>query len=87
MKYFETPQTAVLVDGKRYYGCCAECVKQLAEDPKSRAAVDPVSKKELDKADAVIGVDKAGNIYFFENQGNLKKFRVPAGVPPVPTGE
>jgi YHS domain-containing protein len=86
MKCFDTQQTAVVVDRKMYYGCCAECIKQLAEDPKSRVAVDPVSKKEEDKADAVVGLDKAGNIHFSESQRNLKKFRVPASVPPVPTG-
>ncbi len=78
-KHFDKPQSEVVVDGKKYYGCCADCTKQLSEDPKSRLAVDPVSGKEVDKAEAVIGVDKAGNVYFFENETNLKKFRVPAG--------
>lgn len=78
-KHFDKPQTEVVVDGKKYYGCCQDCTRQLTEDPKTRVAVDPLSGKEVDKASAAIGMDKAGNVYFFENDGNLKKFRVPAG--------
>ena len=87
LKHFDEPQTAVEVNGKKYYGCHEDCAKQLTGDPTSRVAVDPVSKKEVDKADAVVGADKAGNIYFFENQRDLKRFRVPTSVPPVPTGD
>lgn len=78
-KHFDKPQTEVIVAGKRYYGCCDNCTKQLTEDPASRVAIDPVSGKEVDKADAVIGIDKGGNVYFFQTAENLKKFRVPAG--------
>lgn len=77
-KHFDKPQTEVVVNGKKYYGCCQNCVKQLTADPKARLTTDPVSGKEIDKADAVVGVDKAGNVYFFQNAENLKKFRVPA---------
>lgn len=83
-KAFDKPQNAVVVEGRKYYGCCEECTKQLSADPKSRVAIDPVNGKEVDKAGAVIGVDKAGNVYFFQNRDNLKKFRVPAA---APTGE
>ncbi|HVP00319.1 MAG TPA: hypothetical protein VMT15_19745 [Bryobacteraceae bacterium] len=80
-KHFDSPQKEVVVNGKKYYGCCDMCVKQLNEDAKSRMATDPVSGKEVDKADAKIGIDKAGNVYFFENEGNLKKFRVSSQTP------
>ena len=87
-KHFDKPQTAVVVEGRKYYGCCEDCTKQLAEDPASRVAIDPVNGKQVDKAGAVIGVDKAGNVYFFQNADNLKKFRVPASAPAnVPTGQ
>jgi YHS domain-containing protein len=78
-KHFDKPQTEIIVNGKKYYGCCENCASQLTQDPSTRVAIDPVSGKEVDKADAVIGMDKAGNIYFFQSEDNLKKFRVPAG--------
>lgn len=77
-QHFDKPQTPVAVDGKMYYGCCPGCTQTLQNDPKSRVEVDPVSGKEVDKAKAVIGADKNGKVYFFENVENLKKFRVPA---------
>jgi len=36
-------------------------------DPSARTALDPVSGNKVDMAAAVVGVDKAGNIYFFES--------------------
>ena len=47
-------------------------------DPSARTALDPVSGNKVDMAAAVVGVDKAGNIYFFESIKNLNEFRVPA---------
>jgi len=76
-KHFEKAQTPVDVDGRVYYACCDMCVKQLQNDPASRTDVDPVSGKTVDKATAAVGIDKDGNVYFFENPENLKKFRIP----------
>ena len=73
---FDKPQMPVVVDGKTYYGCCQSCAQTLTSDPKSRMDTDPVSGKRVDKATAVVGADKAGTVYFFENMKNLKKFRV-----------
>jgi YHS domain-containing protein len=74
-QHFDSPQKKVEVNGKTYYGCCEHCLEQL-KDPKSHLATDPVSGKQVDMADAVIGYDKSGKVYFFENNANLKKFRV-----------
>jgi len=76
-KHFDKVQTPVIVEGRTYYACCDMCVRQLNDDPSSRKDVDPVSGKPVDKATAAVGVDKEGNVYFFENPDNLKKFRVP----------
>lgn len=77
-KHFETEQTAVKVEDRTYYACCDMCKGQLLEDPSTRTAVDPVSGSKVDMATAVVGVDKAGNAYFFESVENLERFRVSA---------
>lgn len=76
-KQAEEPQKPVIIEGRTYYACSDVCAAKLIEDPASRMDVDPVSGKEVDKATATAGVDKAGNVYFFENVENLKQFRVP----------
>jgi YHS domain-containing protein len=74
-KHFSSPQTAVNVDGKTYYSCCQMCTDKLKSDPASRMATDPVSGKQVDMAKAVVGIDKDGNAFFFENAANLKAYK------------
>ena len=72
---FDKEQLPVAVEGKTYYGCCGMCKAKLTEDAALRCDVEPVSGAKVDKANAVIGADSKGNVYFFENEGNLKKFK------------
>ncbi len=74
-QHFNKEQIPVIVDGKTYYGCCEMCKTKLKMDSKSRVALDPVSKKEIDKALAVIGVTSDGRVYYFENEKNLRKYK------------
>lgn len=76
-KRFHEPQLPVTVDGRTYYVCCKMHEAELRENPASRMDVDPISGNPVDKATATVGVDKAGNVYFFENAKNLKLFHVP----------
>jgi YHS domain-containing protein len=78
-KVFVDDQIPVPVNGKTYYGCCAMCKTALAEDASKRTATDPVSGKTVDKADAVIGADSIGRVYYFESETNLRAFRPPPG--------
>lgn len=71
---FPNDQTPTVIDGKTYYGCCPMCAGRLKNDMSTRKAVDLVSKKEIDKALAVIGVDSRGKAYYFENEENLRAF-------------
>lgn len=73
-KAFDTPQMAIEVEGKTYYGCCPMCKEMLGKDPAKRSAVDPVSGKTVDKAAAIIGADAHGMVYYFENEENLHKY-------------
>jgi YHS domain-containing protein len=74
-KVFVDDQIPVVVGEKTYYGCCPMCKTALAEDASKRMAVDPVSGKSVDKADAVIGADRQGQVYYFESETNLRAFR------------
>jgi YHS domain-containing protein len=66
-------QIPVEVEGKTYYGCCEMCKTALANDASKRTATDPISGKSVDKADAVIGAQEDGRVFYFENEENLKK--------------
>jgi len=70
-QYFGTAQIPVEVNGKTYYGCCEGCKATLAEDATARMAVDPVSRKPVDKAVAHIGAFPNGQVLYFESAANL----------------
>ncbi len=74
-QHFNKEQIPVIVDGKTYYGCCEMCEAKLKTDAKSRVAVDPVSKKKVDKAISVMGVTPEGRVYYFENEKDLQNFK------------
>jgi|SRR5579863_2073215 len=71
---FEEPQIPLRIKGKTYYGCCEMCKNMLAKDRKQRVSVDPVSKRKIDKATAVIGVGANKGVLYFENETNLEKY-------------
>lgn len=73
-KAFPDDQIAVEVEGKTYYGCCEMCKGRLTSDAKLRSAVDPVSGKTIDKADAVIAADSKGKVFYFESDDNLAAY-------------
>ncbi|HEX4923221.1 MAG TPA: hypothetical protein VFV50_04015 [Bdellovibrionales bacterium] len=74
-KLYSAAQIPVQVEGKTYYGCCEMCKETLATDVKARQAVDPVSKKTIDKAKAVIAARPDGSVVYFENRDNVAKFK------------
>src|SRR5437867_7510443 len=46
------PGIAIQYQGKTYYGCCAMCKEKIKNEPKKYTrAIDPVSGKQVDKAD------------------------------------
>ena len=72
--YMGREQLEVEVDGKIYYGCCEMCQERLPVDESVRVAIDPISQKEVDKADAVIAVTgERGEVTYFENKENYQK--------------
>jgi YHS domain-containing protein len=67
-------QIPVVVEGRTYYGCCAMCKDRLAKDAAIRSAIDPVSGKSVDKAQAVIGKRPDGSVVYFETEANLRRY-------------
>lgn len=74
--YMGSQQIAVPVNNKTYYGCCQKCVNDLNTDESTRFAVDPFSKKRVDKAMAfiIIKPDKSGAVLYFESEQSAKKY-------------
>jgi YHS domain-containing protein len=71
---FDEAQLPIDIKGKTYYGCCNMCKGVLEKDRTQRFALDPVSKKRVDKSLAVIGVGANKGVLYFENETNLDKY-------------
>lgn len=71
---FDKDQIPVQVKGRTYYGCCEMCKGELEKDSKQRVAIDPVSRKKVDKSQAVIGVASNGGVVYFESIEHLEKY-------------
>ena len=78
---YEKVQFPVEVNGKTYYGCCPMCKDRLKRDASLRIAVDPVSRKKVDKATAVVGATPDGRVFYFENKKHMKTFEAPPAPP------
>ncbi len=71
--YMGKKQLEVKYDGKIYYGCCEDCQRKIPNDENARMAYDPVSKKPIDKATAIIAKsDENDGVLYFENQSNYE---------------
>ena len=69
-------QIPIEVEGKTYYGCCQGCVTALNYKRSTRYSIDPLSGKEVDKADAyiVMKTDGSKRVLYFESIENYLKF-------------
>lgn len=76
--HFARPQIPVEQAGKIYYGCCENCKATIQSDASSRTATDPLSKKLVDKANAVIAANESGSVLYFENRANFKRYTASA---------
>ena len=72
--HFTRPQIPVAKDGKTYYGCCENCKATIENDAKSRTAIDPHSKKSVDKAKAIIAANASGSVLYFQSKSNFDKY-------------
>lgn len=68
-------QLLVRHEGKDYYGCCEMCKKRIPQEAEVRVAIDPFSKKEVDKATASIAITgDQGEVSYFENEANYRNY-------------
>lgn len=68
-------QYPVVVEGKTYYGCCDESVVDIATDKQYRISFDPVTKKEVDKSNAIVYLpEKSEKVLYFESVENIQKY-------------
>ncbi len=75
-RYFGVDQIPVTIEDRTYYGCCAGCEKTIRENHAVRTAVDPVTGTAVDKATAAVGAFPDGSVRYFENEGNLERYRI-----------
>ena len=75
-QFMGKPQIPIAVEGRTYYGCCPMCKERLANQPQSRTGTDPVTGRPVDKAVAIMVVDAAGKILYFENEDSLRRYRL-----------
>lgn len=67
-------QIKVVVDGKDYYGCCADCEMKLKNDVTQRTSIDPLTQETVDKSTAIIGKLKNNKVHYFKTKKNLKDY-------------
>ncbi len=70
------PIYPVSIAGNTYYGCSLEATKKLSSDLKERLSEDPVSKRKIDKATAIITLhpNRDGKIIYFESNETYNSF-------------
>lgn len=73
-KVFAEEQIRIPLNDRVYYGCCQMCVAKVNDNPESRYTTDPVTGNRVNKADAVIGADSSGKVYYFESGKTLDAF-------------
>ena len=71
----EKAQNYAMVDGKSYYGCTDMCIANLKKHTGFRYGRDPVSGNRVDKALAIVGAKKNGQLLYFESERNLLAYR------------
>lgn len=70
----EKAQNYAIIDGRPYYGCTDMCIANLRQNPGFRYGLDPVSGKKVDKARAIVGTRKNGQLLYFEKEENFLSY-------------
>jgi len=70
----DKPQLPVPFEGKTYYGCCEGCVGRLQNERAMRFSRDPLTGREVDKAEAFIIPGSKGEALYFESAKTAGKY-------------
>ena len=73
-RFMGSEQIPVTVDDKTYFGCCAACKQKLQSSVAARTALDPVTRRPVDKATAVIGKTETGEVFYFESEDSFSRY-------------
>ena len=70
------PTVAVSLNNTLYYGCSRKAARDLAAIDSLRIAVDPVTKKKVDKGVAIIAIhpDRNGKVVYFGSQETYNEY-------------
>lgn len=74
--YVGKEQIEIVVEGKKYYGCCEMCKVTLNTDSTSRYATDPLTGERVDKAVAyiVLRSKKSDLVHYFKSKENFEQY-------------
>jgi len=77
-KIIDSKSIPVVIDEdyekKIYYVSSQDCKRMIKSDSRIRLAHDPVTKISVSKADAVVGMDKEGNLNYFSSWDTLNLY-------------
>ena len=74
-RYMGSELGGVVVESRTYYGACPMCEQRLKDEPEIRVATDPVSRRRVDKASAVIGKLSSDKVLYFESEKTFAAYR------------
>lgn len=70
------PTLSVRLSANSYYGCDAKAIHELSTKQNVRFAIDPVTKCNVDKGSAVVGLHskRDGKVLYFESNETFKQY-------------
>jgi YHS domain-containing protein len=70
------PTLPLTIINRTYYGCSIKASQELVSNEKLRTAIDPVTKKEVDKASAIIALHpkRDGKVIYFESKETFDQY-------------
>lgn len=70
------PTLSVRLSVNTYYGCDAKAIHDLSNKQEIRFAIDPVTKRKVDKASAVVGLHakRDGKVLYFESKETFDQY-------------